>query len=53
MQAIFQHHEREDGSGYPRALEGSDIKEIAAIVAVADVYHALTSNRVYHKKGRL
>jgi len=41
------HHERWDGSGYPRGLAGTDIPEAARIVAVADVYDALMSKRVY------
>jgi putative two-component system response regulator len=41
------HHEWWDGSGYPRGLEGAEIPEEARIAAVADVFDALTSNRVY------
>lgn len=41
------HHERFDGSGYPRGLEGQEIPLCGRIVAVADVYDALTSKRVY------
>lgn len=41
------HHERWDGNGYPRKLSGEDIPLPARIVAVADVYDALTSRRVY------
>ena len=41
------HHERFDGSGYPRGLEGYDIPLAGRIVALADVYDALTSKRVY------
>ncbi|WP_421381153.1 HD-GYP domain-containing protein [Bacillus salacetis] len=43
----FQHHERLDGSGYPRGLKGDEIHPFAKIIAVADVFDALTSNRVY------
>jgi putative two-component system response regulator len=42
------HHEWWDGSGYPRGLRGTEIPEEARIAAVADVFDALTSNRVYH-----
>lgn len=42
-----QHHERLDGSGYPRGLAGEDILLEARILAVADVYDAMTSNRAY------
>jgi putative two-component system response regulator len=41
------HHERWDGSGYPRGLAGEQIPLAARIVAVADVYDALTTRRVY------
>ncbi|HUQ72595.1 MAG TPA: HD domain-containing phosphohydrolase [Planctomycetaceae bacterium] len=41
------HHERWDGTGYPRGLRGNDIPLSARIVSVADVYDALTSKRVY------
>jgi cyclic di-GMP phosphodiesterase len=41
------HHERYDGTGYPRGLSGGAIPLAARIVAVADVYDALTSKRVY------
>ena len=41
------HHERFDGSGYPNGLAGEEIPLCARIVAVADVYDALTSDRVY------
>ncbi|MDI7743978.1 HD-GYP domain-containing protein [Lysinibacillus fusiformis] len=46
----FQHHERMDGSGYPRALVDYEIHPFAKIIAVADVFDAVTSNRVYRKK---
>jgi len=45
----FQHQEKWDGSGYPRGLKGSGIHEYARLAAVADVYEALTSKRVYRK----
>ncbi len=43
------HHERYDGGGYPDGLRGDDIPISAQIVALADVYDALTSERVYKK----
>ncbi len=41
------HHERYDGNGYPNGLKGQDIPEIARIIAVADSYDAMTSDRSY------
>jgi putative two-component system response regulator len=43
----WTHHEKFDGSGYPRGLEGEDIPLEGRIVAIADVFDALTSARVY------
>lgn len=42
-----QHHEKWDGSGYPRGLKGEDIHIYARIVAICDVFDAMTSDRVY------
>ena len=47
LSVIRDHHERPDGTGYPNALEGTTIHEFARIAAVADVYDAVTSKRVY------
>ncbi len=46
---IVHHHERWDGKGYPSALKGEEIPMGARIIALADVYQALTSNRPYRK----
>ena len=46
---VLQHHERQDGSGYPRGLVDFQIYRLAKILAVADVYDALTSERPYRK----
>ena len=43
------HHERIDGRGYPDGLKGAEIPEEARIIAVADAYDAMTSNRSYRK----
>ncbi|UQD53212.1 hypothetical protein C0971_15140 [Bacillus methanolicus] len=45
----FQHHERLNGSGYPRGIKGNEIHEFGKIIAVADVFDAVTSNRVYRQ----
>jgi HD-GYP domain-containing protein (c-di-GMP phosphodiesterase class II) len=44
----LQHHEREDGQGYPFGVTGDKIYYLSKIVAVADVFHAMSSKRVYH-----
>jgi len=46
----YQHHEKMNGSGYPRGLSGEKIHRFAQIVMVADVYDALTSDRNYRKR---
>lgn len=48
VQIAGAHHEKWDGSGYPRGLKGEEIPLYARIVAVADVFDALTSERCYH-----
>lgn len=45
----LQHHEREDGSGYPLGVKGDKIHPYAKIISVADIYHAMTSPRHYKK----
>ncbi len=49
IQAVRSHHEKMDGSGYPDHLEGEEIPLWARIIAVADVFDALTSERPYRK----
>ncbi len=44
---VLQHHERYDGSGYPRGLKGNEITIFGRILAVADTYDAMTSDRAY------
>lgn len=46
---ILSHHERWDGTGYPRGLKGADIPLLCRILAVADAYDAMTNNRSYRK----
>ncbi len=47
LSIVLRHHERWDGSGYPDGLRGEEIHEMSRIAAVADVYDAVTSERVY------
>jgi putative nucleotidyltransferase with HDIG domain len=51
---VRNHHERWDGTGYPDNLAGPEIPLLARIVAVADAFDAMTSNRPYHdnRKGK-
>lgn len=49
LKGILMHHEREDGSGYPFGLKGHQIHPFAKIIAVADIYDAMTSNKAYRK----
>ena len=44
------HHERYDGTGYPEGLKGAEIPYIARIIAVADAYDAMTTNRIYRNR---
>ncbi|SCX79362.1 HD-GYP domain-containing protein [Alkaliphilus peptidifermentans] len=48
--AVLFHHERMDGSGYPMGLTGDKIPLFARLIAIADVYNALTSERPYRPK---
>lgn len=47
LTGALQHHERYDGTGYPKGLPSADISPIGSILAVVDVYDALTSKRPY------
>lgn len=49
VNGILYHHERFDGTGYPDGLRGEDIPVSAAIIAVADAFDAMTSDRPYRK----
>lgn len=48
--AILQHHERLDGSGYPLGKQLKSVSQAAQIIAVADTFHAMTSERLYRAK---
>lgn len=50
MRVALEHHERISGKGYPRGLKGSEISVFGQIAAIADVYDAMTTDRVYQKK---
>ncbi len=49
LEILAQHHERLDGSGYPRGLRGDDIIFPARVLAVADAYDAMTTDRPYRR----
>ena len=49
-QGILIHHERLDGSGYPFGLKNDNISQFGKIIAIADVFDAINSNRSYRKK---
>jgi putative nucleotidyltransferase with HDIG domain len=49
LEIVKFHHERLSGRGYPEGLKGSDLSTHVLLVAVCDVYDAMTSHRVYHK----
>jgi diguanylate cyclase (GGDEF)-like protein/putative nucleotidyltransferase with HDIG domain len=50
VDAVLFHHERYDGNGYPRGLKGEEIPRDARIMAIADSYDAMTSERGYKKR---
>ncbi|WP_243361945.1 HD-GYP domain-containing protein [Fundidesulfovibrio terrae] len=50
LRAVLEHHERLDGSGYPRGLADGAIHPYSSIISVVDVYDALTSDRVYRPR---
>jgi HD-GYP domain-containing protein (c-di-GMP phosphodiesterase class II) len=49
LAAVRHHHERYDGDGYPAALKGDKIPRTAQVMAICDVYSALTTDRIYRK----
>ena len=50
LDAVLHHHERYDGSGYPDRLRENKINKFASIVAICDVFDAMTTNRPYREK---
>jgi len=53
LDIVLYHHERFDGKGYPKGLNGEEIPLVARIVAVADSFDAMSSKRVYRKELQL
>lgn len=49
LEVVYSHHERWDGGGYPRGLQGAEIPLAARIFAVADTYDSITSDRPYRR----
>ncbi len=49
LRIILEHHEKYNGAGYPLGLGGDEINQFANLVSVADIYDALTTDRVYRK----
>jgi putative nucleotidyltransferase with HDIG domain len=49
LDMILSHHERYDGQGYPKGLQGGRIPQVARIMALADTFDAMTSKRVYRE----
>ena len=47
--AVLQHHEKCDGTGYPSGLKREEIEDFAKVVTIADVYDAMTADRVYRQ----
>lgn len=50
LDIVHHHHERLDGSGYPEKFYGDEISLLTQLVSIADVFDALTSNRIYREK---
>jgi len=50
IEAILHHHERYDGSGYPKRLQGREISQFASILGICDTFDALTNERSYRKR---
>jgi len=48
LEIPLQHHERYNGTGYPKGLKGDEISMFGMLSSIVDVYDAITSNRVYH-----
>lgn len=53
LESVAMHHEKLDGTGYPYGLKEDEINVYAKIISISDVFDAMTSDRVYHKKKSL
>ncbi len=49
ISTAYEHHERYDGTGYPKGLKGDQISKFGQMISIVDVYDAISSNRSYHK----
>lgn len=52
LYAVLMHHERCDGTGYPLGLKGNQIHDFAKIIAIADTFDAINSNRIYKQRKK-
>lgn len=50
LRAVYEHHERFDGNGYPNRLVGNEISKYAKVISICDVYDAVSNNRSYREK---
>lgn len=50
IQGVLEHHEKIDGSGYPKGLTGDYIHKLGKVLAIADIYDAMTASRIYKEK---
>ncbi len=50
VKAVFQHHERIDGKGYPKGIIGNEISKLAQLVSLCDIYDAVSNDRSYRKR---
>ncbi|WP_050180211.1 HD-GYP domain-containing protein [Domibacillus robiginosus] len=48
--AVYQHHERMDGSGYPAGTKGNSVHILSQLIGLADTYHALTTDRLFRAR---
>ncbi len=49
-EGVLYHHERWDGTGYPEGLSGTDIPEYARVIAIADAYNAMNTDKIYRSR---